>query len=114
MFFGVIQVSGDRVASVAEKPTQHDDRNGQSDGCLADNVFHPFINGTGVRQIADTFTGTDYKPLSTGQEHNFFDSAVQTVSSTVGAIAPYIVLGKLTHGRMSALADRQGLKGLAG
>jgi hypothetical protein len=81
---------------------------------LKDNVVNPFITGTGVRQIAETFTGQHYEPRPNKKEHKPFETAVQTVSSTLGAIAPYIVLGKFAHGRLGALAERQQMKGLAG
>jgi glycogen operon protein len=72
---------------------------------------HPFINGTGVRQIADTVTNTDYKPLYQAKPADTLDVAAQTVSSIAGSIVPYIVLGKIAHGELTGVAEKYGFKG---
>jgi len=99
---------------IAEASPQRQSSSGESDGWLTSNVLNPFINGTGVRQIADTFTGSEYKPLPQGESKSLVDRAVQTVSSTVGVIAPYVLLGKVAKSGTAAFAERQGITGLAG
>ena len=104
---------GDRVASTTADKTQPHDQNNESQGWFRDNVLNPFINGTGVRQVADTFTNTDFKPLHTATDAGIVNNAVQTVSSVVGSLAPYIVLGKVTHGVLGKVVDQREITGLA-
>ena len=99
---------------IAEATPPRESSSSESNAWLTSNVLNPFINGTGVRQIADTFTGSEYKPLSQGTPNNLGEQAVQAVSSTIGAIAPYILLGKAAKAGMEALAVRQEVTGIAG
>ncbi|HNB24942.1 MAG TPA: hypothetical protein PKZ32_21145, partial [Candidatus Melainabacteria bacterium] len=81
---------------------------------LAENVLHPFINGTGAVQIYNNFAkekvGPAYVPaaktLST-------DWAVHTLASASGAAVTYAVVGKVAGAGMGALSSNLGLEGTA-
>lgn len=106
-------MAGDKPSTSAEKLPQPQDSNTESHGWFRENVLNPFINGTGVRQIKDTFTGEDYKPLQTGKQDSLVNNAVQTVSEVAGGLAPYIVLGKASHSLMGSVAEARQMTGLA-
>src|ERR1700733_7541429 len=70
-----------------------------SDSWLTDNVFHPFVNGTGVIQIYDTIANKEAKPLSVEAAKPFtLDWGVQALSGAAGAIIPYVVAAQPSRG----------------
>ncbi|HEY9714324.1 MAG TPA: hypothetical protein V6C72_12715, partial [Chroococcales cyanobacterium] len=86
----------------------------QSDGWLADNVIHPFVNGTGLVQIYDTLAGKAAEPENVPHAKTFSaDWCVQSLSSAAGAILPLVVAGKLTGMGMQAIGSEMGLTGTA-
>jgi isoamylase len=107
-------VSGDRATNKADSPAPHTEANTEASGWFTDNVLHPFINGSGVRQVVDTITDTDYKPLYQAEPENILETATQTVSSVAGTIVPYIALGKIAHGGLKGVAERFEIEGAAG
>jgi isoamylase len=106
-------VSGDRV-TLTQSDLVDKQEDPRSQGWLADNVWHPFVNGTGVKQIYNNFASEklapDYvapaKTLST-------DWAIQTLSSAGGAILTYTVVGKVAGAGLSAVGDKLGVQGTA-
>jgi isoamylase len=106
-------LAGDKSSTIAEKQPQQPDSGTESHGWFRENVLNPFINGTGVRQIKDTFTGEDYKPLETGKQDSLVNNAVQTVSEVVGGLTPYIILGKASHTVMGSFAEARQMTGVA-
>ena len=103
-------MTGDKATNRADAPAPHVEANTEASGWFTDNVLHPFINGTGVRQVADTVTNTDYKSLYQAKPENFLETATQTVSSVIGTIVPYVVLGKIAHGELKGVAEQFELK----
>jgi glycogen operon protein len=107
-------VTGDRATNKAYSPAPHIEANTEASGWLTDNVLHPFINGTGVRQVVDTITNTEYKPLYQAKPETFVETATQTVSSVAGTIVPYIALGKIAHGELAGVAEKFEIEGTVG
>jgi hypothetical protein len=84
----------------------------QSDGWLADNVLHPFVNGTGLVRLYDTIANKPAENYHVPAAKTFsLDWGVQSVSSAAGAILPYVVAGKLTGMGMRAVGEELGLTG---
>jgi hypothetical protein len=84
----------------------------QSDGWLADNVLHPFINGTGVVRLYDTIANKPAENYHVPVAHSFSpDWCVQSLSSAAGAILPYVIAGKVTGMGMRALGEELSLTG---
>jgi isoamylase len=89
-------------------PAQHDS------GWFADNVLDPFIHGTGVVQVYNTFAADKNKiALPETHEAKTFtaDWAVQGLAGAAGAIIPYVVAGKVMGSGMRALGGELGLQG---
>ncbi len=81
---------------------------------LADNVFHPFANGTGLIQIYDTVAGKPLDIYKVPQADTFStDWCVQALSSAAGAIAPFVAAGKLAGVGMRTVGESMGLQGTA-
>ncbi|MBS2001950.1 MAG: glycogen-debranching protein [Cyanobacteria bacterium SZAS LIN-5] len=107
---------GDRLdITAANKPaeaassTQHD-----SSSWFASNVLDPFIHGTGVVQVYNTFADKkDQIALPETHQAKMFsvDWAVQSLSGAAGAIIPYVVAGKVMGSGMRALGGELGLQG---
>ena len=82
----------------------------ESSGWLMDNVVHPFTNAVAIEpwnavaSVTDGITGTNILPkceLSAVPESKGAASwLAQTVSGGIGAIIPYVVVGKATGGLM--------------
>ncbi len=84
----------------------------QSDGWLADNVLHPFVNGTGVVRLYDTIADKPAENLHVPIAQSFSpDWCVQSLSSAAGAILPYVIAGKVTGMGMRAVGEELGLTG---
>ncbi len=84
----------------------------QSDGWLADNVLHPFVNGTGVVRLYDTIADKPAENLHVPTAQSFSpDWCVQSLSSAAGAILPYVIAGKVTGMGMRAVGEELGLTG---
>ncbi len=85
-----------------------------NDNWLADNVWHPFANGTGLIQVYDTLAN---KPLDTyhvpAAKTFSSDWCVQAVSGAAGAIIPYVAAGKLAGMGMRAVGEEFALRGAA-
>ena len=64
---------------------------------LAGHVLNPFINGTGAIQLANNFRETPQAELEVAQTSNKVDWAIETLSSTAGAIIPYAIAAKVLH-----------------
>lgn len=81
----------------------------RASGWLTDNVWHPFVNGTGVKQVYNNFASEklapDYVPeaktLST-------DWVVHSLASAGGAVLTYAVAGKVAGMGLSAVGSRIG------
>jgi isoamylase len=107
---------GDRLDITAlNKPadaatsTQHD-----SSSWFANNVLDPFIHGTGVVQVYNTFADKkDQITLPETHQAKTFsvDWAVQSLSGAAGAIIPYVIAGKVMGSGMRALGGELGLQG---
>jgi hypothetical protein len=107
-----IFVSGDLVnltqsAFVAENQTDP-----RTQGWLADNVWHPFVNGTGVKQIYNNFAHEKLQPDYVAPAKILsFDWTVQSLSSAGGAILAYSLSGKVAGLGLSTLGANLGLQG---
>lgn len=85
-----------------------------SDGWLADNVWHPFANGTGLQQIYATVADKPLDLYKVPEAKTFSTNwCVQALSSAAGAIIPYVIAGKLTGMGMQAVGERIGVEGVA-
>jgi glycogen operon protein len=95
-----------------EAASQHD-----SSSWFANNVLDPFIHGTGVVQVYNTFA-SDKDKIALPQTHEAktftADWAVQSLAGVAGAIIPYVVAGKVMGSGMKALGGELGLQGGAG
>lgn len=81
---------------------------------LADNVWHPFANGTGLIQVYDTIANKPLDTYKVPQAQTFStDWCVQALSSAAGAIVPYVAAGKLAGVGMRAAGEKLGLQGTA-
>lgn len=69
-------------------------------GLITGYVINPFINGTGLRQVAGNFTEKPLEQLATATNPGAIGWGIQTLSSTAGAIVPYVVAAKVTGGVM--------------
>lgn len=79
---------------------------------LVDNVFHPFMNGTGVTQICNNFREEKLEPWHVPHADTFSkDWAAQTLASASGAVVTYAVVGKLTGVGLTKLGAQIGLEG---
>ncbi|CAN5696909.1 hypothetical protein BH10CYA1_BH10CYA1_04910 [soil metagenome] len=107
---------GDRLDIAAAKnpaeaaaSTEH-----ESGSWLANNVLDPFIHGTGVVQVYNTFADKKNQVAlpETHQAKTFsVDWAVQSLSGAAGAIIPYVMAGKAMGSGMRALGGELGLQG---
>ncbi|MBI2809586.1 MAG: hypothetical protein HYX67_01965 [Candidatus Melainabacteria bacterium] len=107
---------GDRLDIAAAKnpaeaaaSTQH-----ESGSWFANNVLDPFIHGTGVVQVYNTFADKkDQIALPETHQAKTFsaDWAVQSLSGAAGAIIPYVLAGKVMGSGMRALGGELGLQG---
>ena len=78
---------------------------------LTDNVWHPFVNGTGVKQLYNNFASEkekaapgyvpEAKTLST-------DWVIHSLASAGGAVLTYAVAGKVAGVGMNAIGSRLG------
>jgi glycogen operon protein len=106
-------VSGDNLLASAQQPTAAHDESAGS--WLAENVWHPFANGTGAVQVYNTFAS---KPVETYKDQPAktfsLDWCVQNLSSTAGAIIPYVIAAKCAGGVMRAAGEGAEMQGFAG
>ncbi|MBX9723405.1 MAG: hypothetical protein K2X81_18515, partial [Candidatus Obscuribacterales bacterium] len=85
-----------------------------NDNWLADNVFHPFANGTGLIQVYDSLANKELDTYHVPAAKTFSsDWCVQAVSSAAGAIIPYVAAGKLAGMGMRAAGEQLALSGAA-
>lgn len=92
------------------------DSDPRASGWFTDNVLHPFMNGTGVKQLYNNFASEqdklapsyvpDAKVLST-------DWAVHSIASASGAVLTYALASKATGMGLSAVSSAAGLEGTA-
>jgi hypothetical protein len=88
--------------------------NGSHDAWLADNLLHPFVNGTGLLQVYDTLANKPLDIYKVPAARTFStDWCVQSLASAGGAIIPYVVAGKLTGMGLRAAGESLGLQGAA-
>jgi isoamylase len=105
----------DAKALLAPVTSASASKESDSDSWLADNVLHPFVNGTGVLQIYDTIANKEAEPLKVEKVSPFtLDWGVQAICGAAGAILPYVVAAKLTGGGLTAIGDKIGAQGVAG
>ncbi|MBX9688809.1 MAG: isoamylase [Candidatus Obscuribacterales bacterium] len=84
----------------------------RSEGWLADNVWHPFLNGTGAVQIYNNFTSNKLEPAYVAPAKTFSgDWAAQSLASAGGAILTYTVVGKAAGFGLNKLGSGLGLEG---
>lgn len=81
---------------------------------LAENVLHPFINGTGAVQIYNNFAKEKVGPAYVAPAKTLSTEwAVHTLASASGAALTYAVVGKAAGMGMGALSSKLGLEGTA-
>ncbi len=84
----------------------------RAQGWWTDNVFHPFINGTGLTQICNNFTEKKIEPAYVAPAKTLStDWAVQSLSSAGGAILTYTIVGKVAGLGLNSLGRNLGLQG---
>ncbi len=99
--------------------TQSDDLSAKqtdphSEGWLADNIWHPFVNGTGVKQIYNNFAKEKLQAEYVPEAKTFSaDWAVQSLASAGGAILTYSVVGKVAGMGLASAGENLGLQGSA-
>lgn len=85
-----------------------------SSAWLTENVWHPFVNGTGVKQIYNNFVEEKLDPSYVPPADTFSkDWIVHTLASTTGALLTYAAVGKATGMGLSAISSRFGIEGAA-
>ncbi|MBS2000819.1 MAG: hypothetical protein U0103_01830 [Candidatus Obscuribacterales bacterium] len=98
---------GDNLENVKIEPK----KDTQSSGWLMDNIAHPFVNAAvidpinAVASVSEAVSGKHLPRvdlLSVPESNGTASWLAQTFSSGVGAIAPYVVAGKLTGGAMES------------
>ena len=84
----------------------------RAEGWWADNVLHPFMNGTGVAQIYNNFAEKKVEPAYVAPAKTLSsDWAVQSLSSAAGAVLTYTVVGKAAGFGLNKLGSSLGLQG---
>lgn len=84
----------------------------RSEGWWTDNVWHPFVNGTGVTQIYNNFTEKKVEPAYVAPAKTLStDWAVQSLASAGGAILTYTIAGKAAGFGLERLGSSMGLQG---
>lgn len=79
---------------------------------LAENVWNPMVNGSGILQQYNNFTDKNIAPLKQAEASlGSPEWAVQTLAGVGGAIVPYVIAGKLTGKLFGAVAERAGARG---
>lgn len=74
---------------------------------LSENVWNPFINGTGVRQVYNNFTQEKLAPPSVPESAPFSNPwLLQTFSSAAGACVTYALAGKLAGVGLRSISGR--------
>lgn len=90
------------------------DTDPRSEGWLADNVWHPFINGTGAAQIYNNFASNKIEPAYVAPAKTLSsDWAVQSLASAGGAILTYTLVGKAAGFGLNKLGTELGVQGAA-
>ncbi|HEY9734006.1 MAG TPA: isoamylase [Drouetiella sp.] len=106
---------GDRLNITALKnPADAANSQHDSSSWFANNVLDPFIHGTGVVQVYNTFADKkDQISLPETHQAKTFsvDWAVQSLSGAAGAIVPYVIAGKVMGAGMRSLGGELGLQG---
>lgn len=88
--------------------------NETSNKWLAENVWQPFANGTGLIQIHDTFASNAIGTYNVRPAETFsVDWSVQALSTAAGAIVPFVIAGKATGLGLRAAGESLGLQGAA-
>lgn len=88
--------------------------NESSNKWLAENVWQPFANGTGLIQVHDTFASKAIGTYNVRPAETFsVDWSVQALSSAAGAIIPFVVAGKATGLGLRTAGESLGLHGAA-
>lgn len=98
-------------AKPAEAPAQ---QSSESGNWFNNNVLDPFIHGSGVVQVYNTFASDKDKiKLPPSHEAKLFtvDWAVQSLSGAAGAIVPYVLAGKFMGAGMRAVGGELKLQG---
>ena len=86
----------------------------RSEGWLADNVFHPFVNGTGLRQIYNNFAEKKLEPAYVAPAELLSrDWAVQSLSTAAGAILTYTLVGEAAGAGLKTVGAKLGVQGKA-
>lgn len=93
-------------------------KNGEQDprssGWLADNVLHPFVNGTGVVQIYNNFAKEKVQPAYVAPAETLSTNwAVHSLSSAAGAVLTYALVGKATGAGLGYVGTKFGVEGTA-
>jgi len=104
-------VASDQVnLSRSELLDHHADTHAES--WLAENVWHPFVNGTGVKQIINTVSNEQLLPEHVPQVATFStDWAAQTLLSAGGAVLSYALAGKLAGAALVGIGAKLELEG---
>ncbi|HEY9677137.1 MAG TPA: glycogen debranching protein GlgX [Drouetiella sp.] len=106
-------MAGDRLETTPTK-NPPDRAEQPSNSWLSENVLDPFIHGTGVVQVYNTFASEQGK-IQAPEYHQAktftADWAVQSLSSAAGAVIPYVVVGKVMGAGMRRVGTELGLQG---
>ena len=93
------------------KQEEHDPR---SSGWLADNVLHPFVNGTGVIQLYNNFAKEKVQPAYVAPAETLSTNwAIHSLSGAAGAVVTYALVGKATGKGLETLGTTLGVEGTA-
>lgn len=86
----------------------------RSQGWLADNLWHPFVNGTGVTQIYNNFAKEKIEPAYVPQSDTFSSRwVVHSLASAGGAVLTYALAGKAAGMGLGFAGSKLGLEGAA-
>lgn len=84
----------------------------RSSAWLTDNIWHPFVNGTGVKQIYNNFVEEKLPPSYVPEADTLSrDWIIHNLASASGAVVTYAIAGKLAGVGMRALSSSLALEG---
>jgi isoamylase len=109
----MVDVSADRL-ELTQSALVSKETDPRSEGWLADNVWHPFLNGTGATQIYNNFATKKIEPAYVAPARTLStDWAVQSLASAGGAILTYSLVGKAAGLGLNKLGSELGVQGAA-
>jgi hypothetical protein len=101
---------------LTESSLLQEQKDPNASGWFADNVLHPFMNGTGAAQIYNNFVSDEHKVAQAyvPQAKTLSGEwAIHSLASASGAVLTYAAVGKAAHVGLGAISNAAGLEGTA-